>query len=104
MMMKCYVWGQDSDWEAICTDLDIAVQDCSLESTKILLDEAITGYLHEVEELPPSEQNKFLNRRAPFSLRMKLHIKFSLFLMRNQFRDVSSNIQKYSIPTTYSAS
>lgn len=59
MKFRCYIWGCNSDWEANCTDLDIAVQGSSLEITKNLLIETVTRYIHEVEKLQPSETKIF---------------------------------------------
>lgn len=34
MEFSCYIWGSNSNWEAICTDLYIAAQGSSVELTK----------------------------------------------------------------------
>ena len=104
MKFKCFVWGSGTDWEAICTDLDIAVQGSSFEITKNLLDEAIDGFLHEVMKLPQNEQKIFLKRRAPLLLRIRLHLKFQLLRIRTRSLKISSKFQKYSFLTSYSAS
>ena len=31
LKFRCYIYGKDWDWEAICTDLDISVQGDSLK-------------------------------------------------------------------------
>lgn len=99
LKFRCYVWGRDSDWEAICTDLDIAAQGRTLETTKDLLDEAISGYLDEVEELPVSEQYAFFNRRAPLLLRIRLRVNYYFFQILKQFRELpSSNFQSHFFP------
>ena len=41
---RCYVHGKGSEWEAICTDLDISVQGDSFEDAKSLLNEALVGF------------------------------------------------------------
>ena len=86
MKFRFYLWGKNSDWEAICTDLDIAVQGYSSEGTKLLLHEAVSGILNEVETLPLTEQMKFLNRRAPLCLRAYLQAKFYLFWMSRKYQ------------------
>ena len=103
MKFKCYVWGSGSDWVAICTDLDIAVQGNSFNITKKLLNEAIDGFLHEVMKLPENERKIFLKRRAPLFVRIKLHLKFHLFRIRTYFLEVSSKFQMYSFSTSHSA-
>ena len=94
MKFRCYIWGKDSDWQALCTDLDIAVQGSSYDVTKTLLSEAIDGFLHEVEKLLANDQNEFLNRRAPLYLRIILRTKYYLFLIRKHFREVSSKVKR----------
>ena len=99
LKFRCYVWGRDSDWEAICTDLDIAVQGRTLEVTKDLLDEAISGYLDEVEKLPVNEQYEFLNRRAPLVLRIRLRVNYYFFQILKQFREIPpSKFQSHFFP------
>ena len=43
--LRCYAEGRDGDWEAICLDLDIAVQGSSFEEVFRSLQEAISLYL-----------------------------------------------------------
>ena len=102
MKFKCYIYGKDSDWEAICTDLDIAVQGNSCDEAKSLLDEAIGGFLHEVEKLPVNDQKEFLTRRAPILLRISLYLQYSLFRLRKHSQNVSANVQQYSISSSFS--
>ncbi len=88
MNYRCYVWGKDSDWEAICTDLDIAVQGRSFDDTKSLLNEAITNFLTDVESLPTDDRQRLLNRRSPLLLRMKLRLKYLLFIVRRLIQEI----------------
>ncbi len=96
MEFGCYIFGKNDDWEAICTDLDIAVQADSFDATKDLLDEAVNGYLHEVQKLPECEQKEFLRRRTPLLLRTKFRVNYYFHGVRNRFSGVSSTVQWYS--------
>jgi predicted RNase H-like HicB family nuclease len=69
--LHCYAEGRDGDWEAICLDLDVAVQGGSFEEVFTSLREAISLYLESVADLSPQEQRHLLQRPAPLSVRLK---------------------------------
>ena len=56
---RCYVHGKDSEWEAICTDLDISVQGDSFEDAKSLLNEALVGFFEVLEGDSEADQKSF---------------------------------------------
>lgn len=68
--LYCYASGHEGAWEAICLDLDIAVQGRSFEEVSSLLQEAIALYLETVRELPEDERTAFLKRSVPFRTRL----------------------------------
>jgi predicted RNase H-like HicB family nuclease len=68
--LYCYASGREGAWEAICLDLDIAVQGRSFEEVSRLLREAIGLYLETVEDLPEAERAAFLSRPVPFRTRL----------------------------------
>ncbi len=70
-VLRCYAEGRPGAWEAVCLDFDLAVQGESLEDVLGSLKKAIGMYLETVHELPEEERKRFLNRRAPLSLRLK---------------------------------
>ena len=69
--MHCYAEGRDGDWEAICLDLDIAVQGRSFEEVFGSLQEAISLYFETVAELPADQRPGFLDRPVPLPVRLK---------------------------------
>lgn len=83
--LHCYAEGRDGEWEAICLDLDIAVQGHSFEEVFRSLREAIALYLESVTELPDAERQRLLHRPAPTTVRMKflLHALRSLLMRQN---------------------
>ncbi len=85
-MLRCYAEGRDGEWDAICLDLDIAVQGDSFEDVFRELDEAVALYLESVAELPDSERARFLRRPAPLSVRLK----FLGHVLRSLFRDTGA--------------
>ena len=72
MRLRCYAYGRDSSWEAICVDLNIAVFGTTFREVEASLRTAIDVYLETVAELPTAEQQAFLSRRAPWHVRARL--------------------------------
>ena len=68
--LSCYAVGDGNSWEAICTDLDIAVQGNSLRDASDKLNDAIHSYIEYVDTLPQEERRDFLSRKAPWHVRM----------------------------------
>ena len=58
--LLCYASGHGHDWEAICLDLDIAVQGQSFDEVFNDLNEAIALYLESVRELPEAERARLM--------------------------------------------
>ena len=73
MSFQCYAY-RDTDWHAICADLDIAADGKSLEEVVETLEICIGMYLDTVAELPPAERRHFLTRRAPWRVRASLAV------------------------------
>ena len=69
-VLYCYASGREGAWEAICLDLDIAVQGRSFDEVSALLREAIGLYLETVNSLPEAERAAFLSRPVPFWTRL----------------------------------
>lgn len=84
---RCYAEGRPGDWEAICLDLDIAVQGHSLPEVFDSLEKAVTMYLEEVAKLPEAEQAALLDRRAPLSCRLRFLWFAFLAAVRSRTRD-----------------
>lgn len=70
-ILHCSAEGGKGEWEAICLDLDIAVQGASFEEVYRSLRTAISLYLETVETLPTSDRADLLDRPAPFSVRWR---------------------------------
>ena len=76
---RCYVHGKGSEWEAICTDLDISVQGDSFEDAKSLLNEALVGFFEVLERDSEADQRRFLKRKSPLWLRSLYYWRLVLF-------------------------
>lgn len=70
----CYAHGRDGDWEAICVDLDVAVQGASFEEVQMLLNEAVAEYVDAAMFETPKVRAQLLNRKAPWHVSFKLWI------------------------------
>ena len=79
----CYAWGRPGDWEGICVDFDLPAQGSSLEEVRSELNDAIETYLEYVAELPENEQARFLNRKVPLRLRLRLAFLHRAFALMN---------------------
>jgi hypothetical protein len=66
-----YAHGRPGAWEAICVDLDIAVQGESFDEVRGVLNEAVVSYIQDALKETPKDRNRLLNRRAPFWVKLK---------------------------------
>jgi predicted RNase H-like HicB family nuclease len=83
--LHCYAEGRDGEWEAICLDLDIAVQGRSFEEVVTSLREAVSLYLETLADLEPKQRQSLLRRTAPLTVRLKflVHAARALFSDHN---------------------
>lgn len=63
---RCFAHGGNAGWEAMCVDLDIAVQGDSFDDVKQLLDHAVTDYIAAAKAEDAGTRAVLLNRRAPW--------------------------------------
>ena len=95
-ILHCDAFGFEGEWEAVCIDLDLAVQGQSFEEVSRLLYEAIVFHLERVMELPETDKKRLLNRRVPWHIRLGYAIEAFLFFMRS--RDGGPFEHRYTIP------
>ena len=69
--LRCIAHGQDGHWEALCLDLDIAVQGDSFDDVYASLNEAISLYFESVSALPDADRRRLLERPAPLRVRLE---------------------------------
>ncbi len=82
-ILHCYAEGRQGEWEAICLDLDIAVQGHSFEDVYDSLKRAIALYLETGDALPERERAGLLDRPAPLAVRWKFFARAAQFLVRD---------------------
>lgn len=80
--VQCYAHGKPGNWEAICVDLDIAVQGTSFDEVQTILNEAIAGYIKDALAEDERHARALLTRRAPFHLRLKLALAYVAHTIR----------------------
>lgn len=85
--VQCFARGVDGDWEAICPDLDIAVQGESFEHVRRLLNDSVETYIADVLQEAPRERARLLNRRAPLHVRLGLALGFLVHSLRRDGDD-----------------
>ena len=96
--VRCYAYGADNDWQAICVDLDISVDGDSLREARDSLISCIELYLKRVAELPENQPKQHLTRISPWQVRWKLACKawLSSIVSRSAF-------QEFTIPSHFPA-
>lgn len=58
-------------WEAICVDLDIAVEGHSRRDAESRLEAAVRSYIQKALQEEPEVTRQLLGRRSPLSVRVK---------------------------------
>lgn len=66
-----YAHGRPGAWEAMCVDLDIAVQGASFDAVRDLLNEAVASYAEDALKEAPRDAERLLRRRAPPWVQLK---------------------------------
>lgn len=75
-LIRCFAEEHGGKWEAICIDLDVAVQASSFQEIYRELNAAVAIYLETVLALPDDrDRERLLNRTAPFGVRWKYFLR-----------------------------
>ncbi len=96
-ILLCCAEGRERDWEAICLDLDIAVQGSSFDEVYHSLNDAIALYRDTVENLPAEERANLVERPAPLRIRLKFLLRALRAVFRGRGGDDSCSHQ-YTVP------
>lgn len=74
----CFAHGRDGDWEAVCVDLDIAIQGSSFDEVRNLLNRAVSTYVADAEAESAEVRDSLLSRRAPWHVTAGMKLRFLL--------------------------
>ena len=80
----CVARGRANEWEALCLDLDIAVQGQSFDEVRNRLSDAIATYLEDAAVEAEPHRTRLLTRRAPLSVRLLWAWRFSWAALRGR--------------------
>ena len=94
----CYAYGHHGDVEAICVDLDIAVQGTSLSEVRRELNQAIVSYVQDALAESPEIAEALLSRRSPWHVRAKLALLTKWARLRNRRNGRRGNATDFEIP------
>lgn len=83
-VLRCWAVGKDGEWEAICLDLDIAVQGESFEEVSAALEKAIRMHVETVMTLPKEERPALLDRPVPLGPRLRFALDAFRFALRRR--------------------
>ncbi len=72
--LRCYATCDEQGWEAICVDLNVAVQGRSLTEVRGMLSRAIALYIEEAKKEDPKTRERLLCRRAPLGIRTRYEL------------------------------
>jgi hypothetical protein len=72
----CVARRQGDRWEAICLDLDIAVEGRSFDEVRNLLEEAVSTYIEDALAEAEPARSQLLARRVPFFVRFLWALRF----------------------------
>ena len=68
--LLCLARGGAERWEAICLDLDLAVQGRSFDEVRALLEEAVNTYVADANAEAEPAGSQLLARRVPLHVRL----------------------------------
>lgn len=95
----CYAYGYPGNVEAICVDLDIAVQGASFTEVRSILNQAIQTYVDDALAEAPEVAEALLSRKSPWHVRAKLALLTNWSRLRSRFDGQNkTNATDFEIP------
>jgi hypothetical protein len=97
--LECIAHGSGHDWQAICLDLDIAVQADSLHDVTRILEQAVRSYLEDAMMQDEQIRRAMLNRSAPFRVRAAwaMRLFMATLFRRRQDQDERDTTVKFPV-------
>ena len=100
LTLRCYARRYGRVWHAICTDLDVAADGVSFQDARASLKVCIELYLEGVTELPSEQQRRFLTRRSPWYVGVKMALLAALCFARGEGRRPHRFVLQSQVPAT----
>lgn len=79
MRLVCVVHRRSHDWEAICLDLDLAVQGGSWDEVLTTLNDSIRTYVETAMQETDPVRSRLLSRRTPFWTRARWRVQAAIY-------------------------
>jgi len=79
IVLRVFFEKTGSVWQAICLDLDLAVQGNTCRETQDLMKDMISSYLETISTYSKEERKRMLNRKAPLWVRLAWAYKFFVY-------------------------
>jgi hypothetical protein len=80
--LLCYVYGCESEWTAICVDLDLRVEASSQTEVMNRLKKVVHSYVEDARKEAPADCMRLLSRSSPWHVRFHLWALHQLYLLR----------------------
>lgn len=93
-LLWCFARGSAATgWEAICVDLDIAVEGQTFEDAKRSLELAVCTYVADAGSEAPDDRARLLNRRAPFHVRLNCWVSLAWHVLASRKRGEAGDLR-----------
>ena len=97
--LRCFARGSDGHFEAICIDLDIAIEARSLEEAKRTLNRSVQEYVKAAIQEEPAVARQLLTRRSPWHVRMSWICRFGIHMIFGRHDQEDRSLQAgYDLP------
>lgn len=80
----CYAYGYEGHWQAICVDLDIAIEGRSRREVEDAMNRAVRSYVEDALKESPAARDRLLKRRSPLWVRAKMWLWLQIYLFRHR--------------------
>lgn len=95
--LLCYIYGAESQWTALCVDLDIMVEAVTLHDAKQQLNAMVQSYIDDAHSEDPATCARLLSRSSPLWVRFSLWLTYQIYLIRRS-KPHSKSYSTLSVP------
>lgn len=80
----CFAHGDETGWEALCVDLNIAIQGATFDEVQEQLERAVASYIKDALAEDEDTCRKLLSRMAPWHVTAGLTLKLIWERLKNR--------------------